>query len=165
MTLVICQTFTSPSRTEVQRIMCEEEPWHVLRINHIMGERKPKKLSCFFPFLFHPVLGHCSCVDHKLPSTCRERRWEHVLIPETRCKAAAAYVGELMISFSGTAVLYGLHALSCISQNLTFSRRAPCMLFKIGFYEFRWAECLFTWFVIIYLRLCNDWVASLNSDL
>ena len=39
-----------------------------------MGERKPKKFSCFFPFLFHPVLGHCSCVDSKLPCMCHERK-------------------------------------------------------------------------------------------
>lgn len=159
MTLVISQTFTSPSRTEVQGIMCEEEPWHVLRINHIMGERKPKKLSCFFPFLSHPVLGHCSCVDHKLPSTCRERKmraWSNTWNTLQSCSCVCGVIDDLL-QRRGCALW-----TSC-----TFLHQSEfdLQLFKIGFYEFRWAECLFMWFVIIYLWLCNDWVASLNSDL
>lgn len=39
-----------------------------------MAERKPKKLSYFFPLLFCPVLGLCVCVDSKLPSMCHERK-------------------------------------------------------------------------------------------
>lgn len=99
MTLVICQTFSSPSRTEVQGIMCEEEPWHVLRINHIMGEKKPKKLSCFFPFLSHPVLGHCSCVDHKLPSTWRERKmraWSNTWNTLQSCSCVRGVIDDLL---------------------------------------------------------------------
>lgn len=144
----LCQTFISPGRIKVQKIMCEEEPWHVLRINHIMCERKTKKLSASFHVFFILCWDTVSVWTLSfLVCAMKERGVCSLLIPETQCKAADAYVGILLIfSFNGTTALYELYTLSCTNQNLTFSRRAPCILFKIGFCEFRWVECLFTWF-------------------
>lgn len=102
----------------------------------------PASFHDFFVLCWDPVPAWTLCF---LAGAMKERGMPGLLTPETRRKAAVAYVGKLVIfSYDSAAALYGLYVLSCISQNLTFSRRALCMLFKMGFYEFRYVECLFS---------------------
>lgn len=152
MTPVICQTFMSLSRTEIQRMAYEKEPWPVSRVSHIMSERKPNKLSLFFSISFSSCTGTLLlCGLSFLIRAVKEWGVHGLLILETHCKAAAVYAGKLMIfSFKVGAALHGLNIFSCIGQNLTFIWRELCILLKTGLYEFRWVECLLTWFVIIY---------------
>lgn len=138
MTLVICQTFISPIRTEVQsRVRRSHGTSRGSTILWVRGN--PRNFPASFHFFFILCWDTVAVWTLSFPvCAMKERGVRGLLIPKTCCKTTAAYAVNLVIfSFNGAAELYGLHALSCIGQNLAFSRMALCMLFKIGFYEFR----------------------------
>lgn len=66
-----------------------------------MAERKPKKLSCFFPWLFCPVLRPCTCVDSMLPSKCHEGKrnaWSsNTWNTPQSCSGVCGEIGDLLL--------------------------------------------------------------------